>query len=184
MDHPTIRQLMQRKRRSMSATEVIVASQRICQKILKHPAYQHARCVAIYSAVHGEPSLHAIAENCWQDPNKTCFLPCIQPHHRLRFAPIDANSTYLSNGYGIPEPNGPLDAVTGQDLDCVLLPLTAFNDYFDRLGSGMGYYDRSFAFRKQQRTPILLGVAYQWQRCQDFVAKAHDIPCDDIITDA
>ena len=184
MDYTSIRQRMQQKRRALVYAQIASASQKICDQIRQHPAYQRAKHVAIYSAVQGEPSLHAIAKDCWQQPNKTCYLPCVQPGHRLRFSPATEHSTYQINCYGIPEPSTGARTISGAELDLVMMPLVAFNNHNDRLGSGKGYYDRSFAMRKQQQFPTLLGIAYHWQLCHELTPQEHDIPCDDIITDA
>ena len=52
-----------------------------------------------------------------------------------------------------------------------------------RLGSGQGYYDRSFAFKKNDARikPQLIGVAYRSSIVCEWSPQAWDVPCDHCI---
>ncbi|MGP1664777.1 MAG: 5-formyltetrahydrofolate cyclo-ligase, partial [Rhodanobacter sp.] len=55
-----------------------------------------------------------------------------------------------------------------------------------RLGYGGGYYDRSFAFLKDQARPaepLLVGVGYAFQELDELAAQAWDIRLDFIATE-
>ena len=72
-------------------------------------------------------------------------------------------------------------------LDIVLVPLLAFDRRGTRLGSGGGYYDRSFAFLHGQarpHRPLLVGVGYAFQEVESLPAAAWDVALDYIATDA
>jgi 5-formyltetrahydrofolate cyclo-ligase len=73
-----------------------------------------------------------------------------------------------------------------QQLDAVIVPLLGFDNNGNRLGMGGGYYDRSFAFRKQRRAwrrPLLIGVAYSFQQVDAIQTEPWDIPLDAVITE-
>ena len=67
-----------------------------------------------------------------------------------------------------------------------LFPLLGFDRRGNRLGSGAGYYDRTFAFlRELQRPaqPILVGIGYHFQEVAAMSPNAWDVPMDFIATD-
>jgi 5-formyltetrahydrofolate cyclo-ligase len=76
---------------------------------------------------------------------------------------------------GIPAPNGA--AVLP---NVVLVPCLGFTKTGYRLGSGGGYYDRTFA--SWQHKPLLIGVAYACQLL-DFTPAPHDWRLDMVITE-
>ena len=79
----------------------------------------------------------------------------------MRFA-RDRDDLSLINRHGIPEP--PLaETLAARNLSVVFLPLLGFDRHGTRLGSGAGYYDRAFAFRRRRQSwhrPLLVGLAF------------------------
>jgi 5-formyltetrahydrofolate cyclo-ligase len=70
-------------------------------------------------------------------------------------------------------------------LDLVLAPLVVFDPDRNRIGMGGGFYDRSFAFRKnpENKVPVLIGVAHELQKVDQIVPQDWDVRLDMIITD-
>jgi 5-formyltetrahydrofolate cyclo-ligase len=93
-----------------------------------------------------------------------------------------------ANRFGIPEPQLPAaQQWQPEALDAVLVPLLAFDRHGNRLGSGAGYYDRSFAFlgtRRPRPAPLLIGVAYAMQEVERLAIEPWDVPLDYIATEA
>jgi len=66
----------------------------------------------------------------------------------------------------------------------VLLPLLGFTRNGDRIGTGGGWYDRSFAFRRNaQAPPLLIGVGFACQQIDAYDAQEWDVPLDAIVTE-
>ena len=86
---------------------------------------------------------------------------------------------------GIAEPAG--DVTLGARwLDIVFLPLTGFDRAGVRLGSGGGFYDRAFAFRRWRRfwhAPRLIGLGYAFQELPQLESAAHDVLMDAVVTE-
>ncbi len=145
-----------------------------------------ARRIALYLPRDGELDPGPLGQLLLQ---RQCqlFLPVIDPlrggGRLLRFARWQpGHSTLQPNRFRIPEPMG--RRTPAWSLDLVLLPLVAFDRHGNRLGMGGGFYDRSFADRKQRpRRPLLVGLAHACQELPDLPAAPHDVPLDAIVTD-
>ena len=67
--------------------------------------------------------------------------------------------------------------------DLVLMPLLAFDNDFNRLGYGGGYYDRTICkFRESKKKASFLGVAYSEQGVDKVPISLDDEPMDGILT--
>lgn len=87
------------------------------------------------------------------------------------------------NRYRIAEPVGGAP-IRPEALAVVLMPLVGFDDSGNRLGNGAGFYDRLLARRARTRgAPVLVGIAFECQRCPKLPAAAHDVPLDAVITE-
>ncbi|MCK7593822.1 5-formyltetrahydrofolate cyclo-ligase [Pseudomarimonas salicorniae] len=138
--------------------------------------------VAGYWAVDGEVPLLGLLSG----PQDFVYcLPVLQPGKRLRFAPWRAGDALVQNRFGIPEPDlQPSSLLEPEALDHVLVPLLGFDGRGHRLGTGGGYYDRSFAFRHQHRgAPRLVGIGYACQRVERLPAADWDVPLDLVATE-
>jgi 5-formyltetrahydrofolate cyclo-ligase len=65
--------------------------------------------------------------------------------------------------------------------------VVAFGAAGERLGSGAGFFDRAFAYlhtRRAWRKPLLIGLAYHWQRVAELPAQPWDVPLAAVITDS
>jgi 5-formyltetrahydrofolate cyclo-ligase len=112
------------------------------------------------------------------------YLPRITDFRarRMAFLP-DPHTPMRLNRYRIAEPlGGPV--ITPQALAVILMPLVGFDEDGNRLGNGAGYYDRFLAGRHGTRgAPVLVGVAFESQRCPRLPAAAHDVPLDAVVTE-
>ncbi|MBV0899791.1 MAG: 5-formyltetrahydrofolate cyclo-ligase [Wolbachia endosymbiont of Fragariocoptes setiger] len=66
--------------------------------------------------------------------------------------------------------------------DTIIIPMIAFDDHFNRLGFGGGWYDRIM----QKLSPlkkVFIGVAYERQYCKNLPVEEHDHKLHIIITE-
>jgi len=92
---------------------------------------------------------------------------------------------YLPRIDGIAEPEAAA-TIGARWLDVVFLPLVGFDRRGVRLGTGGGYYDRAFAFRRWRsawHAPRLVGLAYGLQQLEHITAAAHDVLMDAVVTE-
>ena len=186
LSRKTLRQNNRQARRALDAPIRTAYEAAILRTISRHPRLRKVRRLALYWPADGEVDLRPLT-GMWLPPREQLYLPILARGSRLRFAPWDARTRLRPNRFGIPEPHVNTRALRRPiQLDAVLLPLVGFDDHGNRLGMGGGFYDRSFAFRharRRWRKPLLIGVAFELQRCPPLPVEVWDIPLDGIVTE-
>ena len=180
-----LRSSLRKTRANLSASQREEAAEQCAQLARTLPALQHTRCIAAYIAHRGEMSCEPIID--WVLERGVDVLLPVVVGRRMRFAPFDPGEALVPNRWGILEPEWrPARWVSARRPNVVLLPLVAFDSGGNRLGQGGGYYDRAFAFHnaaKNWRRPLLVGLAYDFQRVGKLDAKPTDVPLDAVITE-
>lgn len=152
--------------------------------ILKsQPAFKQSRKVACYLPFKGEFDTLPIIQHIWRR-NGECYLPVLASG-ALKFFSYIKGDELRENHYGILEPAG-TNEMTPEMLDMVLLPLLAFDSNGCRLGTGGGFYDKTFNFilDKPERRPLLVGVGFAAQEAQSLPSEPWDIKLDAVVTEA
>ena len=180
-----LRDTMRSRREALPARARLAAAEAVATHLRAFEPIRGARYVAGYWAMRGELPLHALLA---PPPAFAYCLPCLAPERELRFAAWRAGDALRTNRYGIPEPDLAQDATLAPEaLDVVLMPVVAFDRAGTRLGSGAGYYDRSFAFLQtmtRPTRPLLVGVAYAFQEADALRAESWDVALDFVATEA
>jgi 5-formyltetrahydrofolate cyclo-ligase len=167
------------------------AATKIVAIIKKLPVFKISKFIAVYSAFNNEVNLQSLICNIWQE-QKWCYLPLVE-HDQMLFVQYEQGDKLIKNRFGILEPLFNVKKVIKpENLDLVIVPLVGFDENGNRLGTGGGYYDRTFAFKKQQcrevkgegySKPCLLGVAYETQKLASLTSKDWDVSMDMVITE-
>lgn len=188
MDLQSLRQSMRRQRRALSPAQQQVASHQLCSQLIKLHPIQIAKHIALYLANDGEIDPAGFA-NWANEKEMNCYLPVItnRADKPLGFAKIHADSVFKKNRFGIPEPVvEAAEHIEASQLDVILMPLVAFDDWGNRVGMGGGFYDRTLAFKAQQtyhQPPLLIGLAHSFQRLDSITPAAWDVPLDGIASE-
>ena len=181
-----LRQEMRARRRALDADARNRAAQRLAALVAKLAAYRSARIMAAYVAIEGEMDPGPLMQQAYRD-GKDLYLPLVprERHGTLRFQPWKPNMPMRPNRVGIPEPDSDNDSgIAPEKLDLIFTPLVAFDRHGQRLGTGGGFYDRTFAFLKSGATrPLLLGLAYEFQRLEHIEAASWDVPLNGVVTE-
>jgi len=154
----------------------------IASKLISLKQFKASRQIAIYISVRGEIATLPIIEAIWVN-NKLCYLPVVLKNNTLQFVAYEKNDKLILNQYKIPEPIFSAQKIINpENLDLVIVPLVGFDEKCNRLGSGAGFYDRTFACKKTGSKPLLIGIAYEIQKTK-ITPHSWDIPLDMIITE-
>ncbi len=160
------------------------AAKSLCERLGSLPEYQQCERIAAYFAVNGEISLGPLIDLALSQ-GKLIFLPNLGPQ-TLRFSPYFLQQKMRINRYQLPEPDvSDEEMLAPEALDLVLAPLVVFDAERNRIGMGGGFYDRSFAFRKEPNhpRPVLIGVAHELQKVNHLEPEDWDVQLDMVVTD-
>ncbi len=183
-----LRKKLRETRNGLSHKQQRAAAVAIAKQVTHCRAYRTSKRVALYFASDGEISTDEIMARLWQNGHR-CYLPVLSylMGERLRFAPVERDSKFQINRFGIPEPVvASRKLVNARQLDLILMPLVGFDDNGNRLGMGGGFYDRTLAFqrhRKKWMRPHLIGLAHECQRVDELATNPWDVPMHAVATD-
>ena len=129
-----------RAKSARGATDILIHSK----------LFKQAQHIACYLSVNSEMETKYLIKEIWR-AEKKCYLPILSIEQKgfLHFGEYTKDSQLTKNQFGIPEPEcieGHCDVPS--QLDLVIMPLVAFDKQGNRLGTGAGYYDRTFSFKK------------------------------------
>lgn len=165
--------------------------------ILKqHPLFKACKHIAVYLSLKDEFDSAAVIESVWK-AKKTCYIPVLaerkdnsrKDQNYLRFAKYEYGDPLHMNRYSILEPARLTHEMKPEGLDLVIMPLLAFDRRGRRLGTGGGYYDRTFEFQHgilnddPNKKPKLIGLGYAAQEAEELPADPWDLALDAVLTE-
>lgn len=177
-----LRRALRARRAQLDSGEAAQASAAAARILVQSPEFARAQRIAGYAAVRGEADPSGALEAA-EANGKAIYLPRVTNHKGLVFEPWHLGAAMRNNRFGIPEPEPGNRSAAADTLDLVIVPLVAFDATGTRIGSGAGYYDRAFAFRRAAPRPLLAGFAYAFQECPTLPRAAWDVPLDLIVTE-
>ena len=173
------------RRRSVPARERQRASLLVARNVDRALRLRSHWRIAVYAALPDEldtAPLIALA----QERGCRLYLPRIDRRRASRAMQfVEMRGPLRPNRLGIAEPAAAA-TIGARWLDVVFLPLVGFDRRGVRLGTGGGYYDRAFAFRRWRSAwyaPRLVGLAYGFQQLEHITAAAHDVLMDAVVTE-
>ena len=111
--------------------------------------------------------------------NYIISLPKIKKNSQMDFIQWSLNDPLVINKFGIPEPsNGKI-----KFPDILLVPLLSFDTKLNRVGYGGGFYDRYIHRIKRKKKPLLVGLAYSFQKVKSIPINKYDKKLDFIVTE-
>ncbi len=185
---PEIRYAIREKRKQLSQEAIARAAKQVAAQLIHIPQLIDSKKIAYYIAQEGELDPAAFI-HIEEYQNKHFFLPVVDPadNKKLTFYHHDLSTPLIENRFGIKEPK--IDHQTPADilqLDIALIPLVSFDQHCNRIGRGAGYYDRTLSFvnaNPSQKRPLLIGLAYEFQKIDEIIPSDWDIPMDMIVTE-
>lgn len=177
------RRMLRQRRRNIPPHRRQSAAEQAAGQLIALRGYRQARRLGGYLAVGSEldPGL-VLADAITR--GKQVFVPRITDADTMVFAPWSPRAILQPNRFGIPEPQTD-ESIPAEKLDFVIVPLLAFDSRGNRLGSGAGYYDRTFAFKLDRpgSSLVLCGYAYAWQQQEALKKAPWDVPLDLVTTE-
>ncbi len=188
----TIRKRLRQSRNALTASRVAALSHDICRNVENMPHFRQARIIGLYQPVDNEADPSLLFSSA-RKTGKTVLLPVIdRQNRRLWFAPHRSDGPLRSGPFGILEPDvtvGGKACVPLLEIDILFLPMVGFDPQGNRLGFGGGFFDRTLADLRTSapvmalKKPLLVGLAYDFQRISALSRAPHDVPVHLVVTE-
>lgn len=192
MNHSTevsrkqLRKQLRAARRCLSPAQQKLAGKKLARLLKNYLPVLRSTHIAYYLPNDGEIDPRPLAL-ALEKMGKHCYLPRLHADgsHRVWFVRYRSGDPLFKNRYGIPEPHIRNFHLPAWALQVVLMPLVGFDRSGNRLGMGGGFYDRSFAFKRERHTckPLLFGLAHSIQEVPALPCESWDVPLDAIVTE-
>jgi 5-formyltetrahydrofolate cyclo-ligase len=139
--------------------------------------FKNSKNIVLYSSIQYEIETIYLIHQCLQT-SKNIYLPYIE---NVQIAQINSLDELVLGKYNILEPANNEYLNNLEVIDTVIIPGVAYDKDGNRLGKGMGWYDRFL----QRLSPNVLKVALVFDiQIINYVPKdVHDISVDIIITE-
>ncbi len=173
-----LRREILRERLLLSPRDVQVKSSNIMQTLLGLECIKKAKCVMAYYAYKNEPDLLALAHTLL-DMGKQVALPYITDDDDIIAVEYKGDTLLKSNVFGIAEPVIGSESEQAEP-DIVLVPGVAFDAYGNRIGYGLGYFDRYL----KQSDAYKIGICFDLQIVPHVEAQPYDVRMDMVITES
>ncbi len=164
-----IRAEMKQKNRALGAEQRNTAADSIFRQVATLPAFQAAKCVAVFCALPDEPPTTEILRQ-WS-LSKRIIVPRVEGDS-MRFFDYDPQTQQIG-AFGIEEPAENARLCPPAEIDLIVVPGVAFTADGKRLGRGRGYYDKYLSQPDFHASRI--GVCYHHQLIDDLPTEPHDI---------
>ena len=183
IDKKQQRRIAIERRRALTQEERDEKSRAICDlliKLIKDPRYSKVRTIFSYRGTWDEVNVDAF--NDWAEVQGYCVAyPISLPDGIMKAAVPAQKNAWHRAAYGIFEPvmeNSKI--LEPEDIDLVIVPCVAFDEYGNRCGHGAGYYDR---FLTEMAPEALIMAAFEAQRLEKLITEETDIPVRTIVTE-
>jgi len=171
-----LRQEVLKRLRSHKEEHRLTKSSKIASKLFLLKEFLKAKTVLFYLSFDGEVDTVRMIKNTIKQ-GKRVAIPVVRSESKEIIPSLlkDMDTELKTGPYGIAHPKEeyirpiPLDTI-----DLVVVPGLAFDEAGNRLGRGMGYYDR-FLCRLPKECPTV-GLAFDFQMIRDFPPlEPHDL---------
>lgn len=170
------------KLRSQNIRERNRRSQQIKRGLFKDKDFQRAESVMFYVSKDYEVNTREMIEEA-RKLGKRVVVPVAKPRKKgLILSEITDPKNQLHKGpFGIDEPKPEyIKAVSIKDIDVLVVPGIAFDKKGNRIGHGVGYFDR-FLRCLPEKIPTI-GLAFKFQLVKRIKTLPWDVPVTKVIT--
>lgn len=180
MDKNSIRHIVLSKRNALSAQEIREKSKIIHEKLFALPEFVKAKTVCLFMSFGSEVHTQEVIEYCFGHGKKVVIPAMAGSMGELVPAEFLGFDKLKEVAFGIKEPH-PVKKVPIEEIDLVVAPGIAFDEQFNRIGFGKGYYDK-FLSKFPSNVPIV-AIAFDFQVLLQIPTEAHDKKMSKIITE-
>lgn len=170
-----------RIRKNLPESELLEKSRRIKNRLYKMKEFQQASTILFYVSYDNEVYTHdMIKENLAN--KKNVVIPITNKEkHCLILSRLTSWEDLECSTYSIMEPKkNCIHEISLDEINLILLPGVVFDESGNRIGHGVGYYDKLL---KNSKNAIHIGLAFEVQIVDSIPAEEYDEKVDKIVTE-
>lgn len=185
-----LRKEIREKRKQIGERERTEKSKQILDTLMFSETYQKAKQILFYVGKEDEVQTKELIQKAFLT-GKQAFVPFVDDDKtKLGISQIYSFADLETGAFGILEPKKELQEkqkkekkANIQNMDLILVPGLVFDKQGNRIGYGVGYYDRLLPHISEQTKTI--GLAFHEQIKEDisWAMEKHDIKIQEILTD-
>ena len=168
---PALRNKILDRRRGMSESETAQLSSKVCRHFIEvsdrvlGQDYWAAKKVGLYRTQHsvipGEVDPSSLEKILMSQKGVLSFPRIINRESKaMEFAQASQDSNWTLGPYGLHEPAESQQATLPQDLDVIFVPGVAYGRSGERIGMGVGFYDR---YLQNVKKALRISLAFDFQ---------------------
>jgi len=176
-----LRKEILRKREQLSPDAAQKMSRVIKKRLFELDEFQNAHTILFYISYDNEVFTHEMIKEAFS-LEKHVVVPCTDNKNKcVVLSTLKKWDDLCIGAYNIFEPKKECKSeILLDSIDLILVPGVAFDLQGNRIGHGMGYYDRLLQ-NASQKTKI--GLAFELQIVKTISNDKHDIRMDKIVTE-
>ncbi len=167
----------------MTRGEVESNSREVMKQLVTLPEYGRCRCIMLYWSCHNEVHTHDLVQAALKEGKKVVLPRCDTEREEIYPYQVNDVSRDLEIGpFGILQPKEDAGGVVAlSEIEICVVPGIAFDREGNRVGRGLGYYDRFL--RRLGKKATKIGVAYAFQIVNKIYPTGGDASLDKIVTE-
>lgn len=176
-----LRKSIEKKRNTLSTSEVLEKSSRIKKRIFEMDLFRDAQTILFYVSYGNEVYTHDMIKESIS-LGKTVVVPkSVTKNNALILSQLTDWNNLEVGAYTILEPKQEsIEQVDVESIDLIIIPGVVFDESGNRIGHGKGYYDRLL---NDSRNIPSVGLAFEFQIVEDIKSEQHDEKIDIIVTE-
>ncbi len=173
-----LREGMRKLREKLSEEQVKENSSAIAKRLLQLEEYAKANTVMFYMGVNKEVKTEEAVKEALESGKKVAVPVSDLENRRITAMQLTSLNELRPGAYGIPEPAGGKE-VDSESIELVIVPGLAFDGKGNRVGYGLGFYDRFLS----SITAKKVALAHEMQIVDRVFATGADAAMDAIVTE-
>jgi 5-formyltetrahydrofolate cyclo-ligase len=167
-------------RQSIPLEMIIMKSRHIQALLFSVEAYHYARCVGFYVSSGHEVDTHLMIHDCFKLGKRVVVPKCGEKAGEMMLCEIDSFNDMVPGTLGILEPYNPVNKISLDEVDVLVVPGVGFDRGGHRIGQGGGYYDTLLSLHPRG---VVIGIAFSIQLVDVVPIELHDKSVDLIVTE-
>jgi 5-formyltetrahydrofolate cyclo-ligase len=169
------------QRGSLARAHFLSLGALIQARALEFTPYLTARAIILYSPIQNEVPTEEIRDDALAS-GKRVFYPKLSAANSVAVAEIHSAADLGSGRFGISEPTGSITPLNqGLEEMVVFVPGLIFDCRGNRLGRGIGWYDR--LLKQLSKSTIFVALGYDFQMVDEVPTDAWDEKIHYVITE-